>query len=73
MRARGVPLATAKGGRDAHARRWARQTLRKSAEESAVFVRDGNKGHDEETARQIVREQGVDQILAAKATLGKGE
>lgn len=30
-------------------------------------------GHDEETAAQILREQGVDQILAAKATLSKGE
>lgn len=44
----------------------------KVAEESAVsFVME--QGHDEEKAREIVREQGVDQILAAKATLGKGE
>lgn len=42
------------------------------AEQSAVdFVME--QGHDEEDARKIVREQGVDQVLAAKATLGKGE
>jgi hypothetical protein len=31
------------------------------------------QGHDEATARTIVAQQGVDQILAAKATLSKGE
>lgn len=42
------------------------------AEQTAVdFVME--QGHEEEAARKIVREQGVDQILAAKATLGKGE
>jgi hypothetical protein len=29
-----------------------------------------SQGHDEATARQIVREQGIDQVLAAKATVG---
>lgn len=44
----------------------------KIAEEDAVkFVMA--QGHEEAAARQIVREQGVDQILAAKATVsGKG-
>lgn len=42
------------------------------AEKTAVdFVME--QGHEEDAARKIVREQGVDQILAAKATLGKGE
>jgi len=41
----------------------------KIAEQSAVeFVM--SQGHDEATARQIVREQGVDEVLAAKATVG---
>jgi hypothetical protein len=41
----------------------------KVAEESAVqFVM--SQGHDEAAARQIVREQGIDQVLAAKATVG---
>jgi hypothetical protein len=44
----------------------------KIAEDSAVAFLQA-QGHDEATARQIVREQGVDKILAAKATLGKGE
>jgi hypothetical protein len=44
----------------------------KIAEDSAVAFLEA-QGHDEATARQIVREQGVDKILAAKATLGKGE
>ena len=44
----------------------------KVAEEDAVkFVMA--QGHDEAAARKIVREQGVDQILAARHTLGKGE
>jgi hypothetical protein len=44
----------------------------KIAEQSAVeFV--VAQGHSEAEARQIVREQGIDQILAAKATVsGKG-
>lgn len=41
------------------------------AEESAVqFVM--SQGHDEENARKIVAENGVDKILAAKATLKAG-
>jgi hypothetical protein len=44
----------------------------KIAEDAAVqFVM--KQGHDEEAARKIVREQGIDQILAAKATLQAGE
>jgi hypothetical protein len=39
------------------------------AEETAVeFVME--QGHEEEAARKIVREQGVDQVLAARSTLG---
>jgi hypothetical protein len=44
----------------------------KIAEDSAVAFLEA-QGHDEAAARQIVRDQGVDKILAAKATLGKGE
>jgi len=44
----------------------------KIAEDSAIaFVM--SQGHDEENARAIVREEGIDQILAAKATLGKAD
>jgi hypothetical protein len=44
----------------------------KVAEDAAVLFVVA-QGHNEEEARKIVREQGVDRILAAKATLGKGE
>jgi hypothetical protein len=50
-----------------------RVNVAKVAEENAVkFVME--QGHEEDAARQIVREQGIDQVLAAKATLGvKGQ
>lgn len=44
----------------------------KVAEDSAVAFLV-KLGHDEEGSRKIVREQGIDQILAAKATLHAGE
>lgn len=44
----------------------------KVAEDSAVAFLV-KMGHDDDEARKIVREQGVDQILAAKATLHAGE
>lgn len=44
----------------------------KVAEDSAVAFLV-KMGHDEDTAQQIVREQGIDQVLAAKATLHAGE
>lgn len=44
----------------------------KVAEESAVAFLV-KQGHDDATARKIVREQGVDKVLAAKATLKAGE
>lgn len=44
----------------------------KVAEDSAVAFLV-KMGHDDDEAHKIVREQGVDQILAAKATLHAGE
>lgn len=44
----------------------------KVAEDSAVAFLV-KLGHDDDEAQKIVREQGIDQILAAKATLHAGE